>query len=291
MYRIAILGCENSHADAFLEIVLKKGIYNDIEVVGVYSDEEEANARMKEKFGVYCAESYDEFVGKVDGIMITARDGINHYKYAKPYIKSGIPMFIDKPITSDEVEAVEFMKELRDNGCRVVGGSSCVHAELVKQLKKTVEERTLGRVYGGYLRAPVNLVNKYGNFFFYSQHLVQVLLDIFGYYPKSVTALQNDNVVSATVRYEDYDVNAQFIDGSWKYVATVSADKGFDGGIYAVNGELYEPEFAEFYHILTGGEQLQSYREFIAPVAVICAIDRAMKSGKEEAVNPIEEIV
>ena len=82
MFKIAILGCENSHADAFLESIIKKGEYPDLEVVGVYSHEADANARMKEKFGVYCAESFDEFVGKVDGIMITARDGDNHYKYA-----------------------------------------------------------------------------------------------------------------------------------------------------------------------------------------------------------------
>ena len=124
MFKIAILGCENSHADAFLGLI-KDGKYTDIEVLGVYTNEPEAEERMQKNFGVYCAKSYDEFVGKVDGIVITARDGRNHYKYAKPYIASGIPMFIDKPITSDEDEAVTFMKELKSHGCRVVGGSSC----------------------------------------------------------------------------------------------------------------------------------------------------------------------
>ena len=113
MYKIAILGCENSHADSFLNFIIKEKKFPDVEVVGVYTDEEEANKRMSENFGVYCAKSFDEFVGKIDGVIITARDGKNHYKYAKPYISSGIPMFIDKPITSDEKEAVAFMKELK----------------------------------------------------------------------------------------------------------------------------------------------------------------------------------
>ena len=288
MYKIAILGCENSHADNFLDII--RCDYNDIEVVGVYSYDEEAAKKLNEKYGVYCAGSYDEFVGKVDGIVITARDGKNHYKYAKPYIKSGIPMFVDKPITSDEVEAAVFMKEMRDNGCKVSGGSSCVHAPLVQELAEKVKNQELGKVFGGFLRAPIDLVNEYGNFFFYSQHLVQVMQTIYGYYPKSVKAYQNGKIVSVTVRYEDYDVALQYTGSCWKYVATLSAEKGFEGGLYTVSRDQAIAEFKEYYNILTGGEQHQSYRDFIAPVAVLCAIDRSMRSGNEEIVFPVEEI-
>ncbi len=290
MYRIAILGCENSHADAFLDIILNQKKYSDIEVVGVFSEEDEACERMKKDFGVYCAKSYDEFVGKVDGLVITARDGRNHYKYAKPYIKFGIPMFVDKPITSDENEALIFMRELKANGCKVVGGSSCVHAPLVIDLAKKVKSSEAGTVWGGYLRAPISLVNNYGNFFFYSQHLVQVMQTIFGYYPKSVKACRNGENITLVTRYDDYDVTAQFTGSDWTYVATVSCEKEFAGGVYAVTGELYPAEFAEFYHILTGGEQPQSYREFMSPVPVLCAIDRALAGGMEEKINPVEEI-
>lgn len=290
MYRIAILGCENSHADAFLNLIIKEKKYPDIEVVGVYSNEAEALERMKASFGVYCADSFDEFVGKVDGIVITARDGRNHYKYAKPYIKYGIPMFVDKPITSDENEALEFMKELRDNGCKVVGGSSCVHSPLVKELAEKRKSGEYGKVYGGFLRAPINLVNNYGNFFFYSQHLVQVMQTIFGYYPKSVKTYQNGDVITLSVRYDEYDVSAQFTGSDWTYIATVSHEKGLTGGIYPVNESLYPMEFDEFYHILHGGEQPQSYKEFASPVPVLCAIERAIESGREETVRPMEEI-
>lgn len=49
---------------------------------------------LHDKYGVYVATSYDEFVGKVDGIIITARHGDNHYQYAKPYLQCGLPMYI-----------------------------------------------------------------------------------------------------------------------------------------------------------------------------------------------------
>ena len=99
MYKIAILGCENTHANSFLRQIYKKGRHTDIEVIGIYSDEEEPCQKLHEEFGVPVMKSYDALVGKVDGIMVTARHGANHYKYAKPYLASGIPMFIDKPVT------------------------------------------------------------------------------------------------------------------------------------------------------------------------------------------------
>ena len=52
MKRIAILGCENSHANAFLTFIQKMEEFRDIEVVGVYSDEPQAAEKLQEQFSV-----------------------------------------------------------------------------------------------------------------------------------------------------------------------------------------------------------------------------------------------
>jgi predicted dehydrogenase len=114
MKRIAILGCENSHANNFLKYIKDNPSLADVEVIGVYSDEEEEVKILCDTYGVYAMKSYDEFVGKVDGVIVTARHGDNHYKYAKPYIESGVPMFIDKPITCSEEDAAAFLQELKN---------------------------------------------------------------------------------------------------------------------------------------------------------------------------------
>ena len=36
MYKIAILGCENSHANTFLDFIITQKVVTDVEVVGVY---------------------------------------------------------------------------------------------------------------------------------------------------------------------------------------------------------------------------------------------------------------
>ena len=109
MKKIAILGCENTHAKAFLKYITENEEFSDIEVFGVYSDDPEASKALHDTFGVPIMESYDAAVGQIDGLIVTARHGASHYKFAKPYIESGIPFFIDKPITISEEEAITFM--------------------------------------------------------------------------------------------------------------------------------------------------------------------------------------
>ena len=284
MYRVAILGCENSHADNFLKAVLEDKIVSDVEFVGVYSDEPETAQRLHQLFGVPVADSYDAFVGKVDGVIITARHGDNHYKYAKPYLDSGIPMFIDKPITCTEEDAAGFMQALKGRNVPVCGGSVCVLADYIRMLKQTVISGEQGNIIGGYLRAPVMMQSPYGGFFFYSQHLVQVMTELFGCYPNSVQAFPNGKNYNCVVRYDDYDVNIAFTQGNFVYYASVSFEKAVLGDSYDCL-DCFEKEFMEFYRLLQGEAQKQSYEDFFAPVYVLNAIARSLESGKEETVH------
>lgn len=289
MYKIAILGCENSHANGFLDFIIKDKLYTDVEVVGVYSDDIEASKKLNETYGVAILDSYDECVGKVDGVVITARHGDNHYKYAKPYLKDGIPMFIDKPVTVSESDAKALIADLKKNNIRVSGGSVCIYPDKIQELKKLVEETAPEKIVGGYLRCPVDLNNPYGDFFFYSQHLVSAMCEIFGYYPNSVRAYRNSAVVNCTVRYTDYDVNIVYTDGMFHYYASVSTDEGVFGDAYGFD-DCFTKEFDTYYQLLKGGEMHQSYEDFIAPVYIINAIDRSLKNGTEEIIaRPTED--
>ena len=49
MKKIAILGCENSHADQFLGFIQNDPRYADAEVVGIYSEEADAAARLADR--------------------------------------------------------------------------------------------------------------------------------------------------------------------------------------------------------------------------------------------------
>ena len=283
MFKVAILGCENSHASTFINDVLNGKLVDDVEFVGVYSDNMEAAKKLQEKYGVPATDSYDAFVGKVDGIIITARHGDNHYKFAKPYIASGIPLFIDKPITCTEEDAKAFMDELKAHNVPVTGGSVCVLSDYVQELKKAVQEGTYGKVLGGFVRAPFLSDEQNGGFYFSAQHLVSVMMEIFGNYPKSVQTVQNGDTITGIVRYEDFDVSISYVTRNYIYYAGISCEKNVIGAEYKV--DKFKEEFLLFHELLHGKSQRQSYEDFFAPVYIMNAIEKSLQTGKEEPIR------
>ena len=289
MKKIVFLGCENSHANKFLKYIQEDEKYKDVEVLGVYSDDLEACEKLKETFGVKIMKSYDEAVNEADGIVVTARHGDNHLKYALPYFKKGMAMFIDKPITIKEEDALELVKKAKETGVKLTGGSCIRFDEKLLALKQDADEKKDGETWGGFVRAPLSNDERYGGFFFYSQHLVEAMCTVFGKYPKSVKAFENGSVTTVVFRYENYDVTGTFTLGAWSYFAYRCTQKGIDGGkIFDNMDPSFKAEWDEFYDLLSGGEQTADFKDFISPVFILNAVNNSIKSGKEEPVKTYE---
>lgn len=287
MYKIAILGCENSHAKNFLELI-SKGLYPEIEVIGVYSNEPESSEKLNKDYGVAILENYNDAVGKVDGIMITARHGDNHYKYAKPYMDSGIPMFIDKPITCTEAEGIEFMNAAKEKGIRLCGGSTCAALTETLLLAEAVKTSECGELRGGSLACPIQLESPYGGFYFYAQHLVEIMMTIFGANIKRILAHKKENTVTFTADYGDYSVLATYIEKNHYYTVSVYGSKTSISKNLTFTSDSFRHEMDDMLDLLRGNEMKKSYEEFISPVFVINTIIRSMNSGVWENVPEIK---
>lgn len=286
MYKVAILGCENSHAKSFLSLI-QKGLYPEIEVVGVYSEESEAAEALHREFGVSVLADYAQVVGQVDGVMITARHGDNHYKYAKPYLNDGIPMFIDKPITCTEEDAVAFMREAKAKGVRLCGGSTCAALAETELLAREVRENTLGDLRGGSIACPLYRNSPYGGFFFYAQHLVEVMMTVFGSDVKAVSAEVLEKTITFTAHYEGYNVLATYLEGTGYYSVSVYGSKKAHSELLNFTSESFKHEMNDMQDLLCGKDMKKSYEEFIGPVFVMNAIARSLESGKRESVSEI----
>lgn len=290
MIRTVILGCENSHAHTFLKILAEHPEYADIKVVGVYSDEPQPAQALHETFGVPVMSAFDEAAGCedrtgfADAVIVTARNGDNHYKYAAPYLASGVPMFIDKPVTTTEEDAVRLVTDAARYGVRLTGGSCCRFADGVQRLKAEHRAGKDGSTLGGSVRAPISLVNGYGNFYFYAQHLVEMVMEIYGRFPRAVRAARNGQTISVLFRYDGFDVTGLYVDGNYRYTAGRYAEGGDTLCLCDIGQSCFDREFDEFVRLARGGDMECTYADFIAPVFVLNAIDRAIESGREQPV-------
>lgn len=286
MKKIALIGVENSHAPAFLRLIREKPEkYGDLEVVGVYSyDGGAAQKLVDEGLAPMAADRPTAFLDRVEGVINTARHGDFHYEYSLPYLRAGIPMFIDKPFCIAPHNARELIETANASGAAVCGGSSLKFARELLDVKSRLQGGEFGGLLSASLSAPVNMTNPYGNFFFYAAHLAQMLLTLLGR-PDSVRAFGRENAVTAVCRYGAYDVTLQYV--GYYYSVTVFGSKSSFHTPVTVDETLYEAELDEFCAMLRTGSQPVPASELTDPVALLDAIYLSYRTGTEQPVCPI----
>lgn len=292
MFRVGILGAENSHAMAFGQIFNGirddlKDEFDDIQVTAVGGHYPEANREVYEKCGLeLLADSPEEMQGKVDAIMVTARDGKYHAGFARPFIEAGLPAFVDKPFTSDPEEALALAKLAKKKGVPLAGGSSLKLCADVLKAAQVVEENG-DNVLSGDVTAPVSMINEYGGFWFYSAHLAEICLRIFGYNPEWVWANRTDNGVTAIVHYPKYDVTLHFTQNAYHYSATINTkDVIVHQPIDITDFSVIEAR--SFAKMLRCGEMDFSYEQLVLPVFMLKAIEKSFETGEKQVIPKVE---
>ena len=115
MFRIGILGSDNSHAQHFARLCNVEKVYgDDVRIVAIYGNDDDPNhtKEVAEKGEIpFIANNPEEFMGKVDAVMVVYRRGSLHVPHILPFIEAGYPVWIDKPITSSPEDIDKLIKQ------------------------------------------------------------------------------------------------------------------------------------------------------------------------------------
>ena len=291
MYRIGILGAENSHAMAFAQIFNGykpelKDEFPDMQVVAVGGRYPEANRNVFEKCGLtLLCERPEDMLGKVDAVMVTARDGAWHGPFVRPFLEAGIPAFIDKPFTRDPQEALSLARLAKKMGVPLAGGSSVKLCAGVRQMQAAVQSSG-GTIRGGDVTAPVSMENEYGGYWFYSAHLAESCLTIFGPDAQWVWGSRSAQGVTAVVHYPEFEVTNHFTEGAYHYSASLYTTEGTRFTPLSLD-EIYPLECRSFAKMLRTGEMDFSYEELVRPVFYLAALEKSFLTGEKQYIPEI----
>lgn len=281
MYRIGIIGSENSHARAFAKVFSRDPAFSDLCVTAVCGDEGRENSERVRAFFPECVivDRPEQMLGLVDAVMITSRDGKFHYPYAKSFLEAGLPMFVDKPFTVNGDEAVQLAAEAKKRGIPLCGGSSLKCCPDVLEFARQREALGVG-FRTGFVSAPLQINSGYSGFYFYASHLVEMCLAVFGWEPEAVTALRRNECVTAVFHYSDFDAVCSYTAGCSRYFLQLT---GADNVMLAKEIDLdpaYGLEAAEFARMLRSGTMPCTYGQLMMPVFCMNAIEQSYKTGK-----------
>lgn len=119
MHTIAMVGVNTYHAEAFTRIFNGGGgddpRIDNARITHVWAgDYTDRLAELEAMLGPYdnIVTSLDELIDVVDGVLIIddTDGGAIHAELARPFVEAGMPVFVDKPMTTSYSDAVELFE-------------------------------------------------------------------------------------------------------------------------------------------------------------------------------------
>lgn len=177
--RIGIIGAENSHSYTFGQIFNVGKKFPGVEVTHIWG-ETDVFARKSAELGKIpnIVKDPKEMLGKIDALIVDHRHAKFHLEAATPFVKAGIPTFIDKPFCYRVAEGKKFLEMARKAGTPITSYSSIGQSYATYDIKQQLE--TMGEINHVVRYGPVELNSEWGGVFFYGVHILQPLLFMFG---------------------------------------------------------------------------------------------------------------
>lgn len=142
MLKVAIIGCgkiADAHASEIQRI-------KDCRIVGVCDNEELMARQIYERFPI------DGFYNELDVLLDKARPDVvhittppqSHYPIAKKCLEWGCHVYVEKPFTLDEREAVDLINVAKSTGLKLTAGHDDQFSPVARRLRRLVQDGYLG---------------------------------------------------------------------------------------------------------------------------------------------------
>lgn len=286
MIKIGIIGTDNSHALGIAKLCNipdEAGSYRyDARVVAICGRGDDPAHTLEVADAGEIRTVVDtpaDLFGKVDAVMTVTRKGSYHVEDILPFIEAGIPCFIDKPICTTKEDADRLRAAVAKHATPVCGGSSVRYNYDVSSLRAQMAAGGFGQVLGGSMNFAADMDSPYDGLYFYSCHLIEIMLELFGYDPVSVTAtaLRHDRL-TAVVNYPETQVTLNFVQQWSHYFITVyGTDRSKTVEMDISNTTALSLE--RFIEMVKTGKPPRTLDQFLKSVELTDAILRSIATG------------
>lgn len=197
---IGIIGAENSHTAGFGKMFNIEKKFPGAEVKYVWGETDEfAKIAMKKGSIPNQVKDPKEMMGKIDALIVDHRHPKYHLEAAEPFVKEGIPTFVDKPFCYRAAEGKAFLELAHKTGTPVTSYSSIAQSDATFNMKKQLAG--MDQVVHVIRTGRVDLDSKYGGVFFYGVHLIQPLMYMFGDDIERIKITRNGSQGTANVKF------------------------------------------------------------------------------------------
>jgi len=188
--RVGMIGMDTGHAITFTTLFndpTNKDHVSGLKVVAAYkvsspdiessrSRVDEHAAKLQKEFGVTLYDSIEEMLKHVDAVLMEDNDARRHVEQARKVLRTGKPLYIEKPMVLSTKDAVELFAFAKKYHAPLYSGSG---ARFQPELQ-AVRNGKIGKVLSLATGGSVNLEPTNPELFWYGVHGVESLFVIYG---------------------------------------------------------------------------------------------------------------
>jgi len=287
VYRIGIVGSDNSHAIAFSQIANDPNNPNHVpgfEATHLYGLDQVRNREVAQlgKIKNIVSDPQD-MAGEVDVAFIEFRHGGLHLEYAKPFIENGTPVFIDKPLAANTADARKLIQLAREKDVLMTSFSTLRFTSMVQELKGLfkAQEPIFLSVAG-----PADPGSEYGGLIFYAIHVAEMFNEVAGHGIREVVAVAKGNSVISTLVHDRFLGNIRTSPQLEGFTAEGEAGKAYVARKLG-DEPYYRNGMAKIKEMLDGKRWPLTAQDMFEPIAVIKAVEESISKGRPAKVETL----
>ena len=291
--KIGIVGLDTSHTVAFTKLLQDPATPPEQRIGGMrvvqalrlpspFQSEQGQDERQAalESLGVVMRRSIAEVASGVDALFLELNDPAVHLEVFRQVAGFGLPVFIDKPLAANLVEAREIVALARARGTDTWSSSSLRFLrKLVAARRQAAAPPAFCNVFGALGKAAAG-----SDVVWYGCHVTEMVVTIMGPGAQTVSALEDPSGIVAAVTYAGgRRAVAEYNRGSFAYGGRLQV--GNDVAFFDSAGDvLYANLLAEIRTWLETGKAPVSLDESLEVQAILEAVERSLERRQAVAV-------
>lgn len=279
--RIGIIGAENSHALRYATAFNVEKAIPGMRVDYIWGERPEFAEKVARVGQVpHIVKRPRQMLAAVDAVIVDHRHAKPHLSAALPFVERGVPAFIDKPFCYRVAEGRDFLRIARKRKTPVTSFSILPDQRSFRRFKKSLAGA--GKTLAGALYGPCDIRSEYGGVFFYGIHQVAMALEAFGYNVGSTLVAKSGGDATGQLIYPDgLVVTLNFIRSGCKgFHITAVGEKRSMHKALARDADPFSASLKKIAAMFKTGKEPETHERLLAPIAVLEALGKSVKSGR-----------
>ncbi len=285
--RVGIIGAENSHSANFGKMFNIDHKFPGVEVTHIWGETDEFARKAAEAGKIpNIVKEQNEMLGKIDALIVDHRHAKFHLEAATPFVKAGIPTFVDKPFCYRVEEGKKFLEMAREVGTPVTSFSSIAQSVCTYDIKEQI--KNMGEINHVVRFGPLDLDSPYGGVFFYGVHLLQPLMFMFGEDIQRVKITRDGKKGSASLVFKS-GLYATLIFKNLAYGWETFVET--KASLVELKSRIPETDpikiYTDIVEMFRTRVEPRSHQSILTEIAILEALERSATSEKWEEVIPV----